>query len=243
MSYRRDEDLEFLKNCSDRELDVLHDYIMTDGNGCKRLNETLSYTDIYKDFYPRHTMYLEDLLAELQCYGGNSFVNLFRGGKGVCYREILTDVCSKMKVNYNSNASIEKIEKCFLDKILENTLEKMSESEIENLAQDIGISKYDLKCSRQASIGVIMAVFRAGGFQSYQLLVIIANAVSRFILDRGLSLGANAALTRVTSIIVGPIGWILTGIWTAIDIAGPAYRVTIPACIQISYLRASQNYS
>ncbi len=57
------------------------------------------------------------------------------------------------------------------------------------------------------------------------------------IFQRGLSLGANATLTRGLSILAGPIGWIITGVWTAIDIAGPAYRVTIPACILVATLR------
>ena len=29
----------------------------------------------------------------------------------------------------------------------------------------------------------------------------------------------------------------ITGIWTAIDIAGPAYRVTIPCVLQLAMLR------
>ncbi|MUU32146.1 hypothetical protein F7210_07185, partial [Helicobacter pylori] len=37
--------------------------------------------------------------------------------------------------------------------------------------------------------------------------------------------------------LTGPVGWIITGVWTAIDIAGPAYRVTIPACIVVTTLR------
>ncbi|HNE26607.1 MAG TPA: ubiquinol-cytochrome C chaperone family protein, partial [Pseudomonadales bacterium] len=38
-------------------------------------------------------------------------------------------------------------------------------------------------------------------------------------------------------VLSGPIGWAITGIWTAIDIASPAFRVTIPAVIQIAALR------
>ena len=44
------------------------------------------------------------------------------------------------------------------------------------------------------------------------------------------------------SILIGPIGWAITSIWTIIDIAGPAYRVTIPACIQIAYMRNKYIY-
>jgi uncharacterized protein YaaW (UPF0174 family) len=33
------------------------------------------------------------------------------------------------------------------------------------------------------------------------------------------------------------VGWTLTGLWTAVDIAGPAYRVTMPAVIQVALVR------
>ena len=45
------------------------------------------------------------------------------------------------------------------------------------------------------------------------------------------------------SILTGPIGWVITGLWTAIDIAGPAYRVTIPAVIEIVVLRQKYLYA
>ncbi len=51
------------------------------------------------------------------------------------------------------------------------------------------------------------------------------------IFQRELSLGANAALTRGLSILTGPVGWIITGVWTAID------RVTVPACVSVAALR------
>lgn len=71
--------------------------------------------------------------------------------------------------------------------------------------------------------------------------MIVANAVSKSLLGRGLAMASNAALTRWLSIFAGPIGWSVTAIWTAIDIAGPAYRVTIPSVVQIAYMRAKMN--
>ena len=53
-----------------------------------------------------------------------------------------------------------------------------------------------------------------------------------------MKLATNATITRTLSILTGPLGWTITGLWTAIDIASPAYRVTIPAVFQIIYLRS-----
>jgi len=55
-------------------------------------------------------------------------------------------------------------------------------------------------------------------------------------------LGGNVILTRTMAILTGPIGWVITGLWTAVDIAGPAYRVTIPAVIQVAALRQKHLY-
>jgi uncharacterized protein YaaW (UPF0174 family) len=94
----------------------------------------------------------------------------------------------------------------------------------------------------ESLVGIFQAVFRAGGFKSYQLTLIIVNAVLKAIIGRGLSLAGNATLMRTMSILTGPIGWAITGAWTAVDIASPAYRVTIPAVIQVAALRQKHLY-
>ncbi len=35
----------------------------------------------------------------------------------------------------------------------------------------------------------------------------------------------------------GPVGWIIAGALASINLAGPAYRVTVPACFVIAALR------
>ena len=81
---------------------------------------------------------------------------------------------------------------------------------------------------------------RASGFLAYQLAVVVANGVARAVLGRGLTFAANAALTRLLGILVGPVGWAITGAWTAIDLASPAYRVTVPCVVQVAAIRHEQ---
>ncbi|AGQ95809.1 hypothetical protein cje11_01026 [Campylobacter jejuni subsp. jejuni 60004] len=52
---------------------------------------------------------------------------------------------------------------------------------------------------------------------------------------------ANATLTRALSLFSGPVGWTIMTTWTALDLASPAYRVTIPAVLQIIILRLKHN--
>lgn len=42
---------------------------------------------------------------------------------------------------------------------------------------------------------------------------------------------------RVLGLPGGPVGWAITGLWTAISLAGPAYRITIPCVCHVAYLR------
>lgn len=79
------------------------------------------------------------------------------------------------------------------------------------------------------------------GFSPYKISVIVANAVARTLLGRGICVAGNAALTRAIAVFAGPVGLALNALWLAIDIAGPAYRVTVPAVIQIAYIRAKYN--
>ncbi|WRB70615.1 flagellar biosynthesis protein FlgG [Helicobacter pylori] len=37
--------------------------------------------------------------------------------------------------------------------------------------------------------------------------------------------------------LAGPIGWVITGALVSVNLAGPAYRVTVPACFVVAALR------
>ena len=241
MAYRYDSDLAFLENIKSEDLNDLVYCLTHDKDGDTRLTEELTMSDVYKTHSPDHQKYWELIAAEVQCFGANTFATMFRGGKGVAYKEVLTDVCDKMKVNYNKDSSTEKIENNLLMKILTDALEKMTPAELKELAEAVGIKNVGAM-NAEAFVGVFQSVFRAGGFKSYQLTLVIVNAILKALIGRGLSFAGNAALTRTMAVLTGPIGWAITGIWTAIDIASPAYRVTIPAVIQVAALRQKNIY-
>lgn len=241
MAYRDDKNLEFLAQMKSEDLDDLVYCLTHDRDGSVRLTEELTENELYKQYHPDHKKYWKLIAAEIQCFGANTFATILRGGKGVEYKEVLMDVCDKLKVNYNKDSSVEKIENNLLMKILTDAVEKMSPKEIKELAEATGVENTD-GITPEVMTGMFQAVFRAGGFKSYQLTLIVVNAVLKVLIGRGLSIAGNAALTRTVAILTGPIGWIMTGLWTAIDIAGAAYRVTIPAVIQVAALRQKYLY-
>lgn len=240
MAYRSDCDLEFLEKINSSDLDVLVKILIYDKDGGERLTEELTMEDRYKRNSPDHHQYWDLIAAEIQCYGANTFMTIFRGGKGVLYKEILCDVCDKIKVNYNKNADTELIEMNLLMKILTDSMEKMSPDELREIVEELNL-KTTTFTKEQVTVALQIAI-KMGGFASYKIALIVANAVAKFLFGRGLSFAANATLARTMSIFAGPIGWVITGLWTAIDIAGPAYRITIPTIIQVAFLRAKLKY-
>jgi uncharacterized protein YaaW (UPF0174 family) len=241
MAYRDDADLDFLSKISSEKLNDLVFCLTHDKDGIARLTEELTQNPQYKTHYPDHHQYWDAVAAEIQCFGANTFATILRGGKGVLYKEVLMDVCDKMKVNYKKESSTDLIENNLLMKILTDALQNMSPHELKELADTTGV-KNTSGITPELMVGIFQAVFRAGGFKSYQLTVIIVNAVLKALIGRGLSFAGGATLTRTMAILTGPIGLVITGLWTAIDIAGAAYRVTIPAVIQIAVLRQNHLY-
>ena len=228
-----DRDLNPVLSLADNEdLDPLVLYLKT------KISQFLTISDAYKENYPNHTKYADLIAKEIREMGGNSFVNTWRG-QGPDYHEIVCDVASKLKAPHNKNQSVAEIENSILETILEKALDSMSESDKEQLLNEIGgkagLSKGGITTS------AFIAIFRSGGFRSYQLTVIVANQIAKLILGSGLRIGTNATITKVASILSGPVGWAISGLWTAIDLAGPAYKVTIPCVIHIAMLRKKLN--
>lgn len=231
-----DRDLEDLIQSADGEdLSILADFITDQGKGRISLDgavcKTLSDASKIKVF----TQSQRSLLAEeLRLFGGNAIANIFRG-RGVQYREILCDVADHLKVNYNAKAGVEEIELGVMTKVLEKSLEDMSEEDKKKLFDELGVS-YSAGAGSMSAAALIVAA-RASGFGIYKLTVIVANAIAKALLGRGIPVVVMAPWLRGISILTGPVGWALTALWTAFDLAAPAYRVTIPCVVQLAYMR------
>ena len=245
MAYRADPDLNFLGNCSDEDLIDLVHCLTADKDGGPILTETLTISDEYKSYKTMYSKYWQRIAEEIQLFGGNSFANMLRGGDGVLYKEILCDVCEKLDVNFNRSSDTSLIESYLFQKILRDAFSEMSDEEKKSFLRDFMEENQYININNitpQLLNGVAQAAFKAGGFASYKMAVYIANMVWKKLFGTGLSIAANSTITKWLSIWAGPIGWTVTGIWTAIDIAGPAFRVTIPVVIQVAMLRQKKLY-
>lgn len=234
--YHSDTDLAFLKHCSNDDLELLVSILTVDPTDNKpRYTEELTGCEMYKRYYPNHNRYWESIAAELQTYGANTFVTkLFRGGKGVSYREILIDVCKKKKVNFNENSSIEVIEMNLLLKMLEESLKEMTTEQLNQVSKDMQMDL--MNPTPELILMSIQSAINLSGFAAYTFATrTLAMVLSQ--LGMKVPFVVYTSLTTAMSFLAGPIGWGITASWLASDFASPAFRVTVPACVIVAYMR------
>ncbi len=171
-------DLEFLKRLSSNDLKDLFDVLVYDEDGTLRVNEELTSSTEYKRYGSDYAKYPRRIAEELQCYGGNSFINFFRN-EGVLYKEILCAVCDHLKVNYHEKSETSLIEKNMLSKLLKDSLEQMSKKDLEELRHELGMTNIDkvIGENKQVLIASVLTLFKAGGSHSYALAIAVADAM------------------------------------------------------------------
>lgn len=237
-----DDDLvPLLRKCDNDELSTLVEYITQKG----KITSELKKTNIYKKYNPEHRCYADEIAAEIQKFGGNTLTNVVRRGKGVQYKEIVCDVADRLKVNYNKKQDVGFIETQICLKILEKSWEQMTDEEKRELLKDVSDKYKKGKIPDALPVGAFQAIIRHGGFKSYQVALKItlnvASAFAKHILKKKLSLEIMQIVAKFTTkglkIFAGPIGWTVTTIWTVLDVASPAYRVTVPCVVHIAILR------
>ena len=241
LKYRSDAGLKFLQFCSHEELKDLVDILTTD-KGERRWAEYLTGDERFKKHCDDLPRAWEMIAAEFQRFGADAIASLLRGGEGVVYREILSDVCSRLKLAANETEDLAAIEARLLVKVLDDSWAQMSDEEKSEFVKAAGPafagSGFDpLKMAPAALLAALRAAILAGGFAAYQVAMVIANGAARMVLNRGLALAANAGIARVIGVFAGPVGLVITSILSLPVLTGPAYRVTFPSVLVTACLR------
>ncbi|HHQ6057368.1 DUF3944 domain-containing protein [Morganella morganii] len=240
-TYRIDPDLAFIGQCSNEDLGLLVSVLTHDSkDGKKRLAESLTASPEYQLFYPDHQKYWPAICAELQAFGANSLATLLRGNKGVLYREILLDVCSRMKVKHAKGDSTETAEINLLMQILKTSISDMSPAALAALSQEMKLNLTNP--TPQLVMMALQAAVNVSGVAALELASIASFGVIQAMGGMATTAGTAGMASvffgsRILGILAGPVGIALSSAWLIADIAGPAYRVTVPACIIVAYLR------
>ena len=238
MAYTHDSDLTFLENCENQDLEVLQHYLIFDTDGKERYTQELTKKPLYRKYHPNHQKYWKNIVEELQLYGANSVMNILRGGKGVSYREILCDVCERLKVDHAQDESIDFIEANLLVKILTDSIDQMTPEELEQLVAQLNLDPANM--SKEAIIetlktsGIVLGSSAGVTLAGIVAAAIASSLIGSSIISTFLTALAGFGATTL-GVLLGPVGLIVA---SGYAVGGPAYRVTIPSVIQVAYMRA-----
>lgn len=239
--YRDDSDLVFLKQCTNEDLELLVSILTVDPkDNTLRFTETLTSDASYKRHYPNHQLYWKSIAAELQTFGANSGMNLLRQGKGVCYREILIDVCNRTNTILSEPAPffIEKIEDALLNSLLKQSLENISQKDLKKIAAELG--NVNSKVTPSMVMMGIQNFMTSSSLISNYLIFSILNNLG-FKSGNIMTVMFPRPYPRRYQELVVTICLAINHLWLLFNVTGPAYRVTIPACLYIATLRKKYN--
>lgn len=216
----------------------------------------LSYAELIKKFN-----------SEIRSNYGNTFVNIFRNEYEPDYAVILKDTAKKLKIKAVPNGmlslyDVECLEKEVLKVVLEQVKAQIVKekgyqawNEIETKAQQ-GMEKLyaegkitleemnDLK--KYAGAGGMIALITLGNLSGF-LIYMIANQLF-FAISRYLGLGIGVALAgpvigQTLALLLGPVGWVLSGLWLLIGLGDTNWKKTIGAVVFIAAQRQQQKYA
>lgn len=219
MSVRDDwETLELLKKANNRELKC---YILLE------------------DLYKRHSKYTPESLLEEICFdGSNTLASILRGWKPVHYDEVVRDVAEKIGIKSSviSQNNIRENEMLIMGKLIETYWNKLSDEERSDMLTHIhNLDKIAINPS------VIFNILKLGGNIIPILISKIGiKATQQVVLNILEYIIARQAVLQGTKYILGmfvPLLNIIMNLWLLADIAGPAYRKTIPSVVTIAMIR------
>ncbi|WP_240782920.1 hypothetical protein [Escherichia sp. E1130] len=165
------------------------------------------------------------LIRELQHFGGNTVMNLFRRN-GVSYSEIVDDVASHLKIKVAKNAPVKEKESLIIDAVFASSWNKMSDDDRRQLLRDMGINT-SISLDKLSRMELPLL----------QRAAMVASGLAQIATGKALPLIAGLGIGRVLGVLTGPVGLALTGLYTAYDISNPAFRITLPCVVQIAWIR------
>lgn len=164
------------------------------------------------------------IAGELQHFVGDSIANKLRG-HGKLYRAILLDVSKRLKLKADKEMSTFEIEQQLLEQFLRNTWKNMDEEHKQEFLHAVDARVNELEELLPLLMKDKLLAKGVSHLLSSQLTRILRTHAAMSVLGHGLLRGAGLG---------GPVGAALNGVKA---VSGSAYRVTIPAVLQIACLR------
>ncbi|ABB64748.1 hypothetical protein SB359474_4003 [Shigella boydii 3594-74] len=227
VNYLNDSDLDFLQHCSEEQLANFARLLTHNEKGKTRLSSVLMRNELFKSMegHPeQHRRNWQLIAGELQQFVGDSIANKLRG-HGKLYRAILLDVSKRLKLKADKEMSTFEIEQQLLEQFLRNTWKKMDEEHKQEFLHAFDARVNELEELLPLLMKDKLLAKGVSHLLSSQLTRILRTHAAMSVLGHGLLRGAGLG---------GPVGAALNGVKA---VSGSAYRVTIPAVLQIACLR------
>ncbi|MEB2482388.1 acidic protein MsyB [Escherichia coli] len=227
MTYLNDSDLDFLQHCSEEQLANFARLLTHNEKGKTRLSSVLMRNELFKSMegHPeQHRRNWQLIAGELQHFVGDSIANKLRG-HGKLYRAILLDVSKRLKLKADKEMSTFEIEQQLLEQFLRNTWKNMDEEHKQEFLHAVDARVNELEELLPLLMKDKLLAKGVSHLLSSQLTRILRTHAAMSVLGHGLLRGAGLG---------GPVGAALNGVKA---VSGSAYRVTIPAVLQIACLR------
>ncbi|HAR79439.1 MAG TPA: hypothetical protein DCR21_01285 [Succinivibrionaceae bacterium] len=207
----------------------------------KDIDRQEPYNDLLKAIKATHDNYksIESLVEEIREDGSNTIARLIKGP--VDYDEIVRDVAIKVGVPKDQISPVSEEEnelKC-LCLVLEKNLDSMQvadrEKAVAEIDKIIGGKYHNYGSLSTLSISfTLMQIIKTIGIAQFKPL--LAKIISKFVVVNTAKTAGSLAGSRVLGFAI-PFLNIALGVWLAIDLAGPAYRKTVPTVLQVAFLR------
>ncbi|MBC3435751.1 hypothetical protein HU735_10020 [Pseudomonas sp. BW16M2] len=203
---------DLLANASSADLNVLADLITDNGNGRVALDSKVKTTILARQAKGTLQSIPDVLDAEIRAFGSNSIATLFRS-EGVSYLELATDAAKKLDGKLSESLDIFEIEKVVVCQA------------VEKYAGVKGIGDY------ATALGYVAQVVKG--------LISVAGTASGIAATGGAAGIAGAIGGRLLSMAVPPLAVAAAGA-TIFQAASPAFRITVPAVLQIAKIRQAR---
>lgn len=119
-------------------------------------------------------------------------------------------------------------------KVLEKSLDQMTPEELATFSRNMQLDLTNP--TPQLILMAVQAAIRTSSLAALELATVLSASIITS-LGGIATWGTVVVASRALSVIAGPVAIALSSAWIISDIAGPAYRVTIPACIIVAWLR------
>jgi uncharacterized protein YaaW (UPF0174 family) len=182
---------------------------------------------------------------QIKYYGSSDIAYLrrviFEKDGGVGAKEIVEDVCAKLKVSIKVGGSTESRLERLVNAVVEKELLSKTPEELSAAFKSVGVGDVDrelilehLKKNGKVAVLPILVQVLGPKITLGIIETIVISLIAQII-------GREAAKQLFKELVkrnpwvnaLGPALWVLSGAWLAFDLQGPAYRKTVPICLYL----------